>query len=196
MNIKKNNLLQRRALISFCPKCGNDLRSYQIPQNQIITPPNQIPENNISLPQPNNEIKVKESMLSKEEQKNNIILITGAILIVLSAIIFLLSTWGSTGNITKTIIILLMLVIFFLTSRISDKVFHLKQTSQVFYYIALSYIPIALFSISLFGLFGYYLSIFGSGKYIYFSLSSLLISIIYIYANQKHNTIFLIIIVS
>ena len=39
-----------------------------------------------------------------------------------------------------------------------DKYLNLKQTSKAFYYIALTYIPLALLSISIFELFGKYLS--------------------------------------
>lgn len=188
--LKRERYTLTRPFLSFCPKCGCNLKEYSIPQvNQNQLQPQAV----IESPSITKQLVTSKqpSKLTKEEQKNNMILITGAILIVLSAIIFLLSTWTTTGNITKTLIILLMLIIFLSISKISDNVFKLHQTSEVFFYISLCYLPIALLSISLFGLFGHYLSIFGSGKYIYFSISCLITSIIYILVKENHNSIFL-----
>ncbi|HAB67423.1 MAG TPA: hypothetical protein DCE23_08660, partial [Firmicutes bacterium] len=186
--LKKMKESPKRPFLSFCPKCGCNLNEYSAPniKAQLKVNPN-IEINN----QKQEEIKTKINSLTKEEQKNNLILIIGAILIVLSAIIFLLSTWATSGNVTKTIIIFLMLIIFLAISKISESVFNLKQTAKVFFYISLCYLPISLLSISLFGLFGHYLSIYGSGKYIYFSLSCLITSIIYLLIKEKHDSIFL-----
>lgn len=190
-DILRKNASQQKSSLSFCPKCGENLLQYSVPtiNNHINTPINtNVTSQPIVL---QNKVNKEITKLTSQEQKNNMILITGAILIVLSAIIFLLSTWSSTGNITKTLIIFLMLIIFFIISRISEKVFHLKQTSEVFFYITLCYLPIALLSISLFGLFGHYLSIFGSGRFIYFSIAYLTISLIYMYVEKTHKTILL-----
>lgn len=196
-NLKRGNEKLKEsngAHLSFCPKCGTDLRNYVIPTNVPVKKYN----NQLNVPVTNQPLspkdkKVKEQLVSltKEEQKNNLILITGAILIVLSVIIFLGTTWGSTGNLTKTIVILFMLVVFYFLSKISDKVFHLHQTSQAFFYIALCYIPISLLSISLFGLFGHYLSIYGSGKFLYFSISSLIVTLLYFLEYKQRPTLFL-----
>ncbi len=174
--------------ISFCPKCGCDLRIYSESSSQTN---NVVVNNSVNEKIIVNNKPKKENKLSKEEYKNNLILITGAFLIVLSALIFLATTWSSTGNLFKSIIIFSMLIIFYAVSRISLVKFNLKQTSRVFLYISLCYLPISLFSISLFRLFGDYLSLFGNGKFIYFSLSCLLVSIIYILFYKKDNGVFL-----
>ncbi len=196
-NLKRGNEKLKEsngAHLSFCPKCGTDLRNYVIPTNiQVKKYNNQLNVPVTNQPLPTKDKKVKEQLVSltKEEQKNNLILITGAILIVLSVIIFLGTTWVSTGNITKTVVILFMLVVFYFLSKISDKVFHLHQTSQAFFYIALCYVPISLLSISLFGLFGHYLSIYGSGKFLYFSISSLIVTLLYYIEYKQRPTLFL-----
>lgn len=135
------------------------------------------------------ELKDKEKLMKQEkkekEQKNVLILITGAICIVLSAIIFLMSTWGITSNILKTIILGLLTVVFFKMSNVAKVKYKLEKTSQVFYYIGMAYIPICCLSISIFELFGRYLSIYGEGKYIYFTITTLILSYIY-FANRKN----------
>lgn len=122
----------------------------------------------------------KENEIRKQkEQKNISILVTGAICIVLSAIVFLMSTWNSIPNILKTIVLSLLTAVFFGGSYIAKEKFKLEKASQTFFYIAMAYIPICLLSISIFKLFGTYLSIFGDGKYIYLMCSSIFIAFIY-----------------
>lgn len=121
---------------------------------------------------------------SEKEQKNISILVTGAICIVLSAIVFLMSTWNSIPNILKTMVLSLLTLVFFGGSYIAKEKFKLEKTSQTFFYIAMAYIPICLLSISIFKLFGTYLSIFGEGKYIYLMFASLFVAFIY-YATYR-----------
>lgn len=163
--------------IDFCPNCGQNINSFSEP----IVSYNQ--NTNIQV----NEVKtIKKEKRTEKEIKNNFILITGAILIVLSAIVFLTSTWSITHNIIKTIVIVAMLAVFLAISYIADKYFNLKQTSKTFFYIALAYIPITLLSISMFSLFGNFLSLYGEGKYIYLAFSSVLVSYIYHLTSMKY----------
>lgn len=193
-NYVNNNKNNDNNKMSFCPNCGHDLRGYTSQTTNFSnTVQSNVVNNSVQSNIVNNSVQVKtiKNKLSKEETKNNLILITGAFFIVLSAFIFLATTWNSTGNFFKTIMIFSMLIIFYAVSKISLVKFNLKQTSRVFLYISLCYIPISLFSISLFRLFGDYLSLFGNGKYIYFSLSCLLVSIIYIFYYKKDKGVFL-----
>ena len=141
---------------------------------------------------PNEELQVgmyeKESIKSSDESsieydkssnKNTAILVTGAILIVLSAIVFLTSTWDIIPNLLKTMVLVLLAFVFAGASKIAKDKLKLKKTASTFYYIAISYIPIVFASISFFKLFGEYLSIYGQGKYIYFTFSSLATALIY-----------------
>lgn len=124
---------------------------------------------------------------SKDENeiKNNFILITGSVLIVIAAIVFLTSTWSSLPNIIKTAVLILVAGLFLGTSHIAKKYLKLEHTANAFFYIAMVYIPIVFLSISIFKIFGEYLSIYGQGKYIYFALTSLIISAIYISIGNK-----------
>lgn len=155
-------------LVNFCPNCGH---SFIIKTNVVNQ--NHYKKEEIIKPKP-----------TDKEIKNSSILIVGSLLVVLASIIFLTSTWNVTHNIIKTGVLIFMLAMFLAMSYISDKKFNLKLTSKTFYYISLAYIPIVLFSISLFSLFGNYLSIYGEGKYIYLTLSNILVSVIY-YMNAK-----------
>ena len=125
-------------------------------------------------------------------KKNTSILISGAILIVLAAIVFLTSTWNTIPDLLKTIVLGALIPVFFGISYIADKKFELIQTSKTFYYIAMAYIPIVLFAISLFKLFGEYLSYIGEGNYIYQAACAIFLSILYlIESRRKDNSFFI-----
>ena len=192
-NLKNENdnlKIRNYNRISFCPKCGFDFRNFinrvnfcpKCGHNFNEAPPVSYQQQSI------NSNSVKKEKYTDKEIKNSLIMITGAILIVLAAIIFLTSTWNITHNIIKTGVILFMLVVFLAISYISKEYLNLKQTSKTFYYIALSYIPIILLSISMFSLFGNYLSLYGEGRYIYLTISSILVSLIYYIDSKKHNS--------
>lgn len=171
--------------IRFCSSCGFDLINKIRKNNSTIT------EKKLET---SNEIKpvpVIKTPRDEKEIKNNLILITGAVLIILSAILFLATTWDTSTSYLKTLILVLMFIVFFSTSKIAEKVFKLEDTARVFYYIAISYIPILLFSVSLFGLIGDYFSINGEGKYIFLATSSLVVSLIYYVSSTKKNSKFL-----
>ena len=157
--------------IRFCPKCGHNF--------------NQAPPGNVYQQTSVNITKVKHT---DKEIKNTLILTVGAILIIISAIAFLISTWNATGNFVKTLILLLMLIVFFSVSYIADKRLNLKQTSKTFYYVAFAYLPIIFLSIAMFGLFGNYLSLNGEGKYIYLTISSVIIALIYYLDCKRTNS--------
>ena len=152
----------------------------------------------------NNEIKAKDyidnnqniNQKIKEQRddegiKNKFILMVGAILIVLAAIVFLTSTWHTIPNVVKTSVIILLTGVFVGASNIAKKVFKLEETSNTFLYIALAYLPISLFSISLFGLIGDYFSISGNGNNLYFAISTGILAILYfiIGNNRKQNAL-------
>jgi len=189
-NLQNENENHKNNNINFCPNCGFNLKENK--NNQILSNNNNniiIQYNNHTIENKidNNTINIKKKYTEKEI-KNNLILIVGSILIILSAIIFLTSTWNIVHNLVKTIIILLMLLVFLSVSYIADKFLNLKQTSKTFYYIALAYIPIILLSIAMFSLFGKYFSLYGLGRYIYLSISSILVSLIYYYNAKKKDS--------
>ena len=135
------------------------------------------------------EIKVEKTNEEIEEelqgQRNTAILVTGATLIVLAAIVFLTSTWSAIPNIVKTIVLVLLIGVFGGASKIAREKLNLEKTANTFYYIAISYIPIVFVSISIFKLFGEYLSIYGDGKFIYFSISSIIVASLYLFEAKR-----------
>ena len=134
--------------------------------------------------------KVK-TPIDKTEQKNITILITGAICIILAAIIFLSSAWTSIPDILKTVVIVLLTFVFLGASKLAKDKFNLPKTSETFFYIAMAYIPISLLSISVFGLFGDYLSIYGDGNYLYLAFSCGLVAAIYYLIYKKFDNKFM-----
>jgi len=126
-------------------------------------------------------IKKIKNTASEEEKKNTSIMATGAILVILAAIVFLSSTWSILSNVAKTIGLLLFLFVFAEASKISKERYHLEKASKTFFYLAMAYIPICFISISLFGLLGEFLSIYGDGVFIYFFLSSCITAMVYYY---------------
>jgi len=139
----------------------------------------------------NQQIKkpINENKMSDKEIKNSTILTTGAILIILASIIFLTSTWGTIHSFIKLSVIILMLFVFGGASYIADNILKIKQTAKVFFYIALTYFPLTLFSISWLGLLGSNLSLGGKDQLIYFSLSSIITALIYYFISKKKKNI-------
>ena len=177
--------------MNFCPNCGHNLKeevteSYTI-HEETNTEIEHVPEEINTKPK---EI-ISNPSYSSQEFKNSLILITGAILIVVAAISFLVSTWYTSANYLKTFILVVMFLVFWGSSIIAEKYLKINQTSKVFYFISLSYIPIIFLSIGLFGLLGDYLSFSGEGRYTYLLFSCLLISFIYYLTMKKKNSIFL-----
>lgn len=174
--------LKAKNNINFCPNCGMNLKYNKTKVQENIKTPENIPETVITNIDPPKE----RSKSNEKEIKNSIILTVGAILVVIAAIIFLTTTWNTSLNIIKTIVIILMFFVFIGFSYIADTYLNVKQTSKIFLYIAYSYLPLVFISISLFELLGNYLSFYGPGKYVYLSISSIILSVIY-YDHMKNN---------
>lgn len=121
----------------------------------------------------------EKTQLNNLNKKNSNILATGAALIVLAAIVFLTSTWEIISNPIKTVILILVMFVFLGASKIANEKFNLKKTSETFFNISMAYLPICLISISVFGLLGEFLSIYGEGKFIYFFLSAIGLAFLY-----------------
>ena len=185
--LKSNSNTQQRK-INFCPKCGYNLQN--INNNDNI--PNKSITSQISkeVVIEQKEQKKEKSPKTEAEIKNSTILTVGAILVIVAAIVFLTTTWNTSLNIIKTLVIILMYFIFLGFSYIADHYLNIKQTSKIFLYIAFSYLPLVFISISLFEVLGHYLSFYGPGKYVYLSISSIIITCIYNYYMNKRNDLF------
>lgn len=137
--------------------------------------PSNIPEN-IS-----NEFVVEPK---KEINRNNLILITGSIFIVLAAFLFITSTWNVLPNIIKTLILFFMIFVFLGISYFAGEKLKIEKTSKAFFYIAMIYIPIVLYSIAYLGLLGNYF-MEGKGLSLYLSITSTITAIIYVLYSKK-----------
>lgn len=142
-------------------------------------------EDGIVIPENKSLNNVSNFIQKKEINRNNVILITGSIFIIISAILFLTSTWNFIPNTIKVSILSLLIFVFLGISNFADKKFNLSITSKAFYYIAMFYIPIVLYSFSYLKLIGNYFSVGGVGFYLYLSISSFVISAIYIFSSKK-----------
>ena len=129
-----------------------------------------------------------EVIHDKARSKNNMLLISGALLIVLAAMVFLLSTWNTTPDVIKVGVLVVLIGVFLGASLLADKKFNLEQTSNAFFYIAMAYIPLVLFAISLFNLFGEYFSITGAGKFVYLAISTVLLTFLYLFEYGKRGS--------
>lgn len=125
--------------------------------------------------------------MDSESSRNLSILITGSILIVLAAIVFLTTAWSTIPNFIKTVVLFLVAFVFLGASKISKEKYHLEKASKTFFYIGMAYLPICLLSISVFGLFGDFLSATGEGKYIYLGASTVVLAVLYYYISKTSN---------
>ena len=131
------------------------------------------------------ETKIKKSDIQKEVIKNNTILAVGSIFIVVAAISFLYTGWNVLHNALKIGVLGILAVVFLMLSHLSKHKLNLPQTSKAFFYIAMGYIPIVLFSLSLLDLIGEYFSISGDGRFIYlFGASVFIMSLYYVIAHK------------
>lgn len=169
-------------------------------EHEILLLKQKLKNNNLDLSEKSDisQTNVTSQHISKKteknelEQKNTSILITGSILIVLAAIVFLTTAWNSISDILKTIVLFLFVGIFLGASKIAKDQFKLEKASKTFFYIAMAYIPICLLSISIFGLMGPFLSINGAGKYLYLSISTIALSLLYYFVAKKTDNTYLI----
>lgn len=162
----------------------NEKKNQKIAQNPINSVNiNQNITNNVGV-QPMqkqivNEVKKERKVIQKETLKNSAILALGSIFIVIAAISFLYTGWDILHNALKIGVLGILAVVFLALSYLAKHKMKLPQTSRAFFYIAMGYIPIVLFSLSLLDLIGEYFSISGDGRFIYMFASSTVIMLLY-----------------
>ena len=125
------------------------------------------------------EVKKERKIIQKETMKNNAILAVGSIFIVIAAISFLYTGWDVLHNAFKIGVLGILAVVFLMLSYLAKHKMKLPQTSKAFFYIAMGYIPIVFFSLSLLDLIGNYFSISGDGRFIYMFGVSIVIMLLY-----------------
>lgn len=190
--ILKEKLNLNRKLSAENCMINDSVVEKQDNQGNMVSNLNYSPQKTLSYDLKKEEKTSKQNKVRNQKgQRNVAILITGAICIVLSAIVFLTSTWNSIPNILKTVVLSMLTAVFFGGSYIAKEKFKLQKTSQTFFYIAMAYIPICLLSISIFELFGTYLSIYGEGKFIYLMLVAIFVAFVYYITYMTKNNKYL-----
>ena len=173
------------AKISYLKK---ELKKYQ--NNTDLNELDTKPEIKSTVSKNLTNTSVKKELKPKTDytiSKNLSILITGSILIVLAAIVFLTTAWNTIPNFIKTTVLFLVAFVFLCVSKLSKEKYNLEKTSKTFFYIGMAYLPICLLSISIFGLFGEFLSATGDGKFIYLGASTLVLAILYYWVSKISN---------
>lgn len=94
----------------------------------------------------------------------NVLLIIGSLLIILAGFIFATTTWATLGNIVKAVIILSFSAVLFVASSAAERKFDLPKTGKVFYTLGCAFLPITVFAIAYFKIFGEWFSINGNGS--------------------------------
>lgn len=94
----------------------------------------------------------------------NVLLIIGSLLIILAGFIFATTTWATLGNIVKAVIILSFSAVLFAASSAAERKFDLPKTGKVFYTLGCAFLPITVFAIAYFKIFGEWFSISGNGS--------------------------------
>lgn len=134
------------------------------PQN---TPPKpQTSETNNAVGTPKSENNAPTVAVQQEKHRVssiNVLLIIGSLLIILAGVIFATTTWATLGNIVKAVIILSFSAVLFAASSIAERKFDLPKTGKVFYTLGCAFLPITVFAIAYFKIFGDWFSISGNG---------------------------------
>lgn len=94
----------------------------------------------------------------------NVLLVIGALLIILAGFIFATTTWATLGNIVKAVIILSFSAVLFAASSVAERKFVLPKTGKVFYTLGCAFLPITVFAIAYFKIFGEWFSFSGNGS--------------------------------
>ncbi|WP_160688957.1 hypothetical protein [Clostridium sp. C2-6-12] len=138
-----------------------------------------------------NQNREQQNKLTKE-RNITLILSLGIILILLAGIILATSTWFIMSNGTKTIALLMVSILFFAMSSFTERKLKIVKTSFAFWVLGNLFLPIIFLSIGFFKLLGNYLSIGGSGRYIYGIISAFICLIFFVYSIKKYkNTAFI-----
>lgn len=98
-------------------------------------------------------------MQNKQLNTQRILLILGGIFIILAGMIFATTSWSNLANESKVFIFGLATALFFSFSELSEKKLGLEKTGNLFFNIAVVFLPILTFSIAYFKILGEYFSL-------------------------------------
>lgn len=104
----------------------------------------------------------------------NVLLVIGSLFIILAGFIFATTTWANLGNILKAVIILSFSAVLFAVSSIAERKLELPRTGKVFYTLGCAFLPITVFAIAYFKVFGEWFSFEGGGTFVVIAVATAL----------------------
>lgn len=135
------------------------------PQNTPPEPQTYETNNVVDTPESENNAPIAEARQEKHRVSSiNVLLIIGSLLIILAGFIFATTTWATLGNIVKAAIILSFSALLFAVSSVAERKLDLPRTGKVFYSLGCAFLPITVFAIAYFKIFGEWFSINGNGS--------------------------------
>lgn len=134
------------------------------PQNTPPEPQTYETNNVVDTPESENSAPTAERHEKHRVSSINVLLIIGSLLIILAGFIFATTTWATLGNIVKAAIILSFSAVLFAASSAAERKFDLPKTGKVFYTLGCAFLPITVFAIAYFKIFGEWFSINGNGS--------------------------------
>lgn len=134
------------------------------PQNTPPDPQTYETNNVVDTPESGNSAPAAVRQEKHRVSSINVLLIIGSLLIILAGFIFATTTWATLGNIVKAVIILSFSAVLFAASSAAERKFDLPKTGKVFYTLGCAFLPITVFAIAYFKIFGEWFSISGNGS--------------------------------
>lgn len=120
---------------------------------------------------------VAEYSLKSEKRRVssiNVLLVIGSLLIILAGFIFATTTWAALGSVVKAVIILSFSALLFAVSSVAERKLDLPRTGKVFYTLGCAFLPITVFAIAYFKIFGEWFSFDGNGSGTVFAVAAAL----------------------
>ena len=121
-----------------------------------------------NAPEPEPSVPAQTVAESKSEKRRvssiNVLLVIGSLLIILAGFIFATTTWAALGSVVKAVIILSFSALLFAVSSVAERKLDLPRTGKVFYTLGCAFLPITVFAIAYFEIFGEWFSFGGNGS--------------------------------
>ncbi len=176
---------EKIATTMICSKCGKEVPIRKTSYCEECE--QKIKQEQVEIEAKRKRLEEEKAAKRAEESRTSIFLIAGSVLIILAAVVFLATGWHYLSDIIKTFVLALGVVLFLGGSKIAKEKYNIPKTAKTFFFIAMAYIPIFLLSLSVFGLLGEYLSIYGAGKYLYLGISGIITAVVYYLAYKADN---------
>lgn len=159
----------------------NDADNAKNKPTENVAVSKQGPVKTTAQPQP------KKKLTEQEIRERNItwLLGIGVVFLLIAGTFLATSTWYMLPDLIKTLFIVLVAGLFFGLALLTDKVLKIKKTGFAFYVLGSLFLPIIILSIGFYGQLGYYLSVYGEGKYLLGALGGLVLLPTYVLMARK-----------